>query len=72
MGSEGASAGSGVRTNRVPLAVVLTVYGWVVGIAVTAVIIGTPYLLFGYHSPSLHLVLDSVDGCVALLVAYLL
>jgi signal transduction histidine kinase len=61
-----------VRTNRVPLAVVLTVSGWVVGIAVTAVIIGTPYLLFGYHSPSLHLVLDSVDGCVALLVAYLL
>ncbi|MFI7743183.1 sensor histidine kinase [Kocuria rhizosphaericola] len=29
-------------------------------------------MLVGYRNPSLHLVLDSVDACVALLVAYLL
>jgi signal transduction histidine kinase len=50
---------------------VLAAGGWLVGAVVTAGILGTPYLLFGYHSPSLHLVLDSADGCIALLVAYL-
>lgn len=45
---------------------------WAVGFLVTAGILGTPYLVFGYHSPALHLVIDSVDGCVALLLAYLL
>jgi signal transduction histidine kinase len=39
---------------------------------VTATIIDTPYLLFAYHDPKLHLVLDSADTGVALLVAYLL
>jgi signal transduction histidine kinase len=48
-----------------------TAAGWLVGLTVTALILGTPYLVFGYHNPSLHLVLDSVDGCVALLVSYL-
>ena len=28
----------------------------------------TPYLVFGYRSPALHLVLDSVDACIAFLV----
>lgn len=51
---------------------VLTAVGWAVGVACTAVILGTPYLRFGYHSPELHLVLDSVDACIALLLAYLL
>jgi signal transduction histidine kinase len=41
------------------------------GALVTATIVWTPYLVFGYHSPSMHLVLDTVDSCVALLVAYL-
>ncbi|PFG38228.1 signal transduction histidine kinase [Georgenia soli] len=50
----------------------LTAGGWGVGLVVTSFILGTPYLVFGYHSPSLHLVLDTVDACVALLVAYLL
>lgn len=50
----------------------LTAGGWGVGLIVTAFILGTPYLVFGYHSPSLHLVLDTVDSCVALLLAYLL
>jgi signal transduction histidine kinase len=51
--------------------VALTVAGWAVGLAVTASILGTPYLVFGYRSPSMHLVLDTVDGCVAALVGYL-
>jgi signal transduction histidine kinase len=42
------------------------------GACVTAVVVGTPYLSFGYHSPALHMLLDSVDACVALLLAYLL
>lgn len=49
----------------------LSLAGWVVGLAVTLLILNTPYLVFGIRSPSLHLVLDSVDACVALLVAYL-
>lgn len=62
---------AGVRTHRGVPTVVLTLAGWAVGMIVTALILGTPYLVFGYHSPSVHLVLDSVDACVALLVAYL-
>ena len=42
------------------------------GLLATLVILTTPHLLFGYRSPSLHLVLDSVDACIAGLVAYLL
>jgi signal transduction histidine kinase len=45
---------------------------WSIGLVTTALVVGSPYLLFGYHSPSLHLVLDSVDACVALLLTYLL
>jgi signal transduction histidine kinase len=50
---------------------VLTAAGLAVGALLTAIIIWTPYLVFGYRSPSTHLVLDTVDACVALLVAYL-
>ncbi|MGH3361170.1 MAG: sensor histidine kinase [Nocardioides sp.] len=42
------------------------------GVVATVGVIGSPYLLFGYHSPSLHLVFDSVDACIALLVSFLL
>jgi len=55
-----------------PSAVALTATAWGLGLATTCLIVGTPYVLFRYHDPSLHLVLDSVDACVALLVAYLL
>ena len=50
----------------------LTVTAVFAGVTATLALVGTPYLLFGYHSPALHLVLDSVDGCIALLVSYLL
>lgn len=53
-------------------AVRLTLGGWAAGLLVTGLVVWSPYVLFGYRNPSLHLVLDSVDGCVALLVAYLL
>lgn len=49
----------------------LTIAGWAVGTGCTVAILGTPYLRFGYHSPGLHLVLDSVDACIAMLLAYL-
>jgi len=49
----------------------LTAAGWAVGLGVTTLILGTPYLLFGYHSPSMQLVLGTADACVALLVSYL-
>lgn len=55
-----------------PSARVLTAAGWLVGLAVTALVLGTPYLWPAYHSPALHLVLDTADTCVALLVAYLI
>ncbi|WP_026532083.1 sensor histidine kinase [Arthrobacter sp. H41] len=53
-------------------AVWLTLAGWAVGLVVTGLVLWSPVVLFGYRSPSLHLVVDSVDSCVALLVAYLL
>lgn len=52
--------------------ILLTLGGSALGVAVTAAIVDTPYLLFAYHDPELHLVLDSADTGVALLVAYLL
>jgi len=66
------TAGRGGPGRGVGAAGVPTLVGWAVGIVVTAAILGTPYLLFAYHSPDLHLVLDSLDTGVALLVAYLL
>lgn len=53
-------------------AVTLTLSAWAVGLIVNAAILGSPYLVFGYRSPALHLVLDSVDACIAFLVAYLI
>jgi len=50
----------------------LTAVTILIGGLTTSLILGSPYLVFGYHSPSLHLVLDSVDACVALLLTYLL
>ncbi len=49
----------------------LTAAGWAVGLIVTGLVLWSPLLVFGYRNPSLHLVLDSIDACVALLVAYL-
>lgn len=60
------------RTNEQSQAIALTLFAWAVGLVVNAAILGTPYLVFGYHSPALHLVLDSVDACIAFLVAYLI
>ena len=50
----------------------LTAIAAVLGLLATLVILTTPFLLFGYRNPSLHLALDSVDACIALLLAYLL
>ncbi|WP_426324913.1 sensor histidine kinase [Microbacterium sp. E-13] len=49
----------------------LTAAGWAAGVAVTAMVLWSPLVASGYRNPSLHLVLDTVDACVALLVAYL-
>lgn len=44
----------------------------VVGAIVTALIVWSPFVAVGYRNPSMHLVLDTAEACVALLVAYLL
>ena len=49
----------------------LSLAGWGVGLGVTLLILSTPYLVFGVRSHSLHLMLNTVDACVALLAAYL-
>ena len=69
----GGTEGSGARA-RALLArpgVAATAAGWLVGLLVTGLIVGTPFLGFGLRSPSLRLVLDTADASVALLVAYL-
>ncbi|HET9871029.1 MAG TPA: ATP-binding protein [Propionibacteriaceae bacterium] len=60
-----------IRWRHVRTPIGATAAGWSVGLGVTSLIIWSPYLVAGYKSPSVHLVLDSVDACVALLVAYL-
>lgn len=45
---------------------------WLAGIAVTAVVLLAHGPGFGWHDASMHVALDSIDGCVALLVALLL
>lgn len=50
----------------------LTAATWVICIVVTVWVIGNPSAAVGYPSPALHLVLDSVNTCIALLAAYLL
>jgi signal transduction histidine kinase len=49
----------------------LTAAGWALGLVVTGLVLWSPFLFYGYRNPSMHLVLDSIDACVALLVAYL-
>jgi signal transduction histidine kinase len=68
----GVAEHTGGRVDEPVTSPALTALAWAVGLATTAMILGTPYLVFGYHSPSLHLVLDSVDSCIAFLLAYLL
>lgn len=67
----GAPGPRGTRRGGTASAPALTAAGWAAGLGVTLLIVGTPYLVFAYHRPALHLVLGTVDGCVALLVAYL-
>lgn len=71
MGPVGEHGLVGARPGRRAPSGALTGIGWGVGLAVTLLILGTPYLVFGFHNPSLHLVLGSIDACVALLVSYL-
>jgi signal transduction histidine kinase len=48
------------------------VAAWAVGLVVTLLILWDPFRAFGLQSRSIHLVLGSVEACVALGVAYLL
>jgi signal transduction histidine kinase len=57
---------------RHPSAPALTLAGWGAGVALTLVIVTTEVVVFAYRSPELHLVLNTVDAGVALLLAYLL
>lgn len=68
---DGSRASDHRPTSAARSAAAPTIAGWVLGVATTAAILGTPYLLFAYRSPDIHLVLDSLDTGVALLVAYL-
>jgi signal transduction histidine kinase len=45
---------------------------WLIGVGTTAAVIGSSHLVFALHSRMSHVVLQTADACVALLVAYLL
>jgi len=49
-----------------------TAAGWLLGVVTTVAVAGSHHLVFGVHSRSAHLVLDTVDACVGLLVTFLL
>jgi len=63
-------AHDGVRLRPDPVAA--TVVGWLLGLGTTAAVAGSSHLVFGVHSRSAHLVLDTADACAALLVTFLL
>jgi signal transduction histidine kinase len=52
--------------------VALTTVSLVLCLVATVVVVTSDALLLGIHAPRVHLVLDSVDACIAVLVAYLL
>ena len=58
---------SGAMTMRA-----LVLAALVVGAGIVVAVASSDQLLFGLYSPELHVVLDTVDGCVAALVATLL
>src|SRR3954470_18248290 len=60
------------RRRALPVLVGLTAGGWAIGLVTTAVVASSTFLTFGIHSRSAHLMLDTADTCVALLLAYLL
>jgi len=62
-------AGSRIGSRWVRGTVTLVVL--VVGVAAVAVVVGGRERVFGYQSPAAHLVLETVDACIALLLAYL-
>ena len=64
MGVVGLTEEAAAGAHRSAQSIGLTVAGWVLGLVTTALILGTPYLVFGFYNPSLHSVLD-------LLLAYL-
>ena len=71
MGPAGESGRGAARPGWRVSTPALTALGWAIGLVVTAIIVGTPYLLFGYHNVALHLVLGTLDASIALLVSYL-
>ncbi len=50
----------------------MTLAGWAVGLTTTVLVLGATPLVPTYRNAALHIVLDTADTCVALLVAYLL
>lgn len=50
----------------------MTAAATAVGIAVTVAVSALPPVRFAYHNPSLHIVLDTAEAAIGLLVAYLL
>ncbi|MFL6002448.1 MAG: sensor histidine kinase [Nocardioides sp.] len=70
-GLDGPRTGTGrPQAARIPTPAVAAIAG-ALGLVATVIILTSPHLLFGYRNPSLHLALDSVDACIAGLVAYL-
>jgi signal transduction histidine kinase len=67
MGGVVARGRIGFSAGRGPVVLVVLV----VGVAAAAVFVGGRERVFGYQNPAAHLVLETVDACVALLLAYL-
>jgi signal transduction histidine kinase len=77
MGGDGGGRGANARLavasgSRLGPWYPLTIACWIFGVLLTAALLWSPLVPFGYPNRSLHLVLDSIDACIALLVAYLL
>lgn len=71
MGSRNGPRSATAATQARPT-VALTAVSLVLCLVATVVVVTSDDLLLGIHAPRVHLVLDSVDACIAVLVAYLL
>jgi signal transduction histidine kinase len=62
---------AGLDVREVASRLALTAGAWGVGLIVTALIVISPVVIASSRSTSLHLVLSTVDACIAILAAYL-
>ncbi|WP_114907851.1 sensor histidine kinase [Ornithinimicrobium murale] len=72
MGSRVRQHATGTAAHSSRTDVALTATGWALGLLLTLLVVGVPWVVAAAPSRTGHLVLDTANACIALLAAYLL